>query len=158
MRAMKIKFLFIGRTKEGYLYEGIKDFLKRINGYLPASATALKGVKARDDAADQVRAADTARLLGALKPDDYFVCLDPGGKEMTSPELAAWLGRLMNQGTKRLCFGLGGPLGLDDQASGRANLTLSLSRLTLTHEMSRLVLVEQVYRALRLNAGHPYHK
>ena len=64
----------------------------------------------------------------------------------------------MEDGTKQVAFGLGGPLGLDETAARRADLRLCLSRLTLTHEMSRLVLLEQIYRALRLNSGHPYHK
>ncbi|MBW2086906.1 MAG: 23S rRNA (pseudouridine(1915)-N(3))-methyltransferase RlmH, partial [Deltaproteobacteria bacterium] len=87
-----------------------------------------------------------------------FVLLDPDGQAMTSLELAEWLKRQMDRGVKTVAFGLGGPLGLDRMAKGKADLCLSLSRLTLTHEMSRLVLLEQVYRALRLTAGHPYHK
>ena len=155
---MRLRFIYIGRTKSPYLEAGIKDFLKRIRNYFPAEEVALKGVKARDDRAAEVRSEDTGRLLSALKPDEVFIHLDPNGREMTSEELAVWLQEQMAAGAKTLSFGLGGPLGLDEAAAKRANLRLCLSRLTLTHEMSRLILLEQIYRALRLNAGHPYHK
>ena len=155
---MKFRFLFLGRTREKYLAEGIKDFLGRIRAYVPAEQVVLKAVKATDSLADAVRAEDTRRLLEAIKPTDTFVHLDPGGKEMTSERLAGWLQGRTNQGDKAIVFGLGGPLGLTDDAAKRADLRLCLSKLTLTHEMSRLLLLEQIYRCLRMNAGHPYHK
>ena len=77
---------------------------------------------------------------------------------MTSRRLATWLKERQDQGAKAIAFGLGGPLGLTDDAAKRADLRLCLSRMTLTHEMCRLVLLEQIYRCLRMNAGHPYHK
>jgi len=150
--------LFVGRTRSSYLAEGVKDYLGRLRAYLPAEEVIVRGAKARDDRAAEVRAQDTARLLGRLAPGEAFVHLDPEGREMTSLELADWLRGRMEDGTKQAAFGLGGPLGLDEGAARRADLRLCLSRLTLTHEMSRLVLLEQVYRALRLNSGHPYHK
>ena len=155
---MKFRFLFLGRTQSKYLAAGVADYLKRIRAYRPAEEVILKETKARDDQAAAVRSRDTARLLESVAPTDVFVVLDPGGRMMTSPELAEWLQERMDMGVKSIVFGLGGPQGLTNEALDRADLKLSLSRLTLTHEMSRLVLVEQIYRALRINAGHPYHK
>jgi len=132
--------------------------LKRIRNYAPAEITVVKGAKARDDRAEEVRSEDARRLLAAVKDEETFVNLDPDGLEMTSLELAHWLKTRMAQGVKTVAFGLGGPLGLDQTAAARADLRLCLSRMTLTHEMTRLVLLEQVYRALRIIAGHPYHK
>jgi 23S rRNA (pseudouridine1915-N3)-methyltransferase len=155
---LKFRFLFIGKTREKYLADGIKDYLGRIRSYVPSEQVILKGVKARDSMAEAVRAEDTKRLLEALNPSDTFVHLDPGGKEMTSRRLAAWLKDRSDHGAKAIAFGLGGPLGLTDDAAKRADLRLCLSRMTLTHEMCRLVLLEQIYRCMRMNAGHPYHK
>lgn len=155
---MRLRFIFIGPTRSPYLAQGVGDYLKRIQAYLPAGETVIKGVKVRDNQAARVRAEDTRRLLASIKPGEVFVHLDPRGRELTSRELAGWLKKQMDQGVKTVSFGLGGPLGLDDSAVKRADLRLCLSRLTLTHEMSRLVLLEQIYRTLRLNAGHPYHK
>ena len=155
---MRLKFIFLGKTRSTYLAEGIKDFFKRIKPYVQAEEVVTRAVKVREDRAEAVQAEDTRRLLALVKPDELFVHLDPGGREMTSTQLAAWLKNQMDSGVGTICFGLGGPLGLDKTAAGRADLRLCLSRLTLTHEMSRLLLLEQIYRALRVNAGHPYHK
>ena len=156
---MRLKFLFIGRTRQPYLAEGVSDYLKRIKLYLPVEEVILKETKIKDNKdASRIRAEDTARLLASLKPEDVFVLLDPKGRTMTSLEFADWLKKEMDRGVKTIVFGLGGPLGLDRIILDQAELSLSLSRMTLTHEMSRLILVEQIFRALRINAGHPYHK
>ena len=155
---MRLKFIFIGRTRSPYLAEGIQDYLRRINGYFPAEEITIKGVKALDERAVEVRAGDAGRLLGAVRPQDVFVHLDPRGRDLDSEQLAAWFKQQIEQRVKAVSFGLGGPLGLDETVVQRADLRLKLSSLTLTHEMSRLVLLEQIYRTLRLNAGHPYHK
>ena len=155
---MRFRFIVVGRTREAYLARGVQDFLGRIRAYFPADEVVVKGAKAVDHRAAEVRREDTQRVLAAVKPTDMFVHLDPNGRELTSEQLADWLKRNMDQGVRSIAFGLGGPLGLDGAASERADLRLCLSRLTLTHEISRLVLLEQVYRALRMIAGHPYHK
>ena len=155
---MRLRFIFVGRTRSSYLAAGVSDFLKRIKPYSQLEEVVVRGAKVVDSQAEAVRSEDSKRLLAAVKPNDFFVLLDPEGREFTSLELAAWLKKQMDEGVGSLAFGLGGPLGLDDQASSRANLRLCLSRMTLTHEMCRLVLLEQIYRAFRVNAGHPYHK
>ncbi|MEW6262860.1 MAG: 23S rRNA (pseudouridine(1915)-N(3))-methyltransferase RlmH [Thermodesulfobacteriota bacterium] len=155
---MRLKFVFVGRTKSRYLAQGVSDYLTRLKAYLPVEEVIVKDVRGRDEAAREVRAEETQRLLATLKPDDFFVLLDSSGREMTSLELATWLKETWDRGVKSLVFGLGGPQGLDERAIRRADLKLSLSRLTLTHEMCRLVLLEQIYRGLRLATGRPYHK
>lgn len=155
---MRLRFLFVGKTKSAYLAAGVQDYLHRIQPYVPSEEVVIKGVRARDERASEARGEETRRLLAALRPDELFVHLDPDGREFSSLGLARWLKNQMDGGAKAVAFGLGGPQGLDDTAAQRANLRLSLSKMTLTHEMCRLVLLEQVYRALRINAGHPYHK
>lgn len=155
---MRLKFIFLGRTKEKYLATGIRDYLSRIEPYMPVEEILIKATKAADSQAATIRVDDTRKVLAAVRTDDVFVLLDPGGRELTSPELARWIKDKQEHGLKTIAFGLGGPQGLDESAAHRADLKLCLSRLTLTHEMSRLVLAEQVYRAVRIIAGHPYHK
>lgn len=151
---MLLKFYFMGRTREAFLIQGIDHYAKRIKKYLPIDIVILKETK-KPGAVKQ----DTKKLLGSLKKDDFFIMLDPAGKTMDSVELAAWLKKMTHAGGSRnLVFGLGGATGLDAEAGARADLKLSLSRMTFTHEMSRLILLEQIYRALRINAGHSYHK
>jgi 23S rRNA (pseudouridine1915-N3)-methyltransferase len=82
--------------------------------------------------------------------------LTPQGREFTSEEFAAWLTRRELE-ARPLTFLIGGHLGLDEETLAAAPERLSLSRLTLTHELSRLVLLEQLYRAMTIKTGHPYH-
>ena len=97
------------------------------------------------------------RVLAALRRDDYLVALDERGTEFTTRELAAWLKARMQEGVD-LAFVIGGPDGLAAEVLARSRLRWSLSRLTLPHALARVLLAEQLYRAMSLIAGHPYHR
>lgn len=84
------------------------------------------------------------------------MALDPHGKELTSEDFAVWLDK-REEDARPLAFLLGGHWGLDRGLLAEAHERLALSRFTLTHELSRLVLLEQLYRAMTIKAGHPYH-
>jgi 23S rRNA (pseudouridine1915-N3)-methyltransferase len=85
------------------------------------------------------------------------IVLDERGRELTTRELAAWLGSRMQQG-EDLAFLIGGPDGLAAEVRSRSDLTLALSRLTLPHALARVLLCEQLYRAHCILANHPYHR
>jgi 23S rRNA (pseudouridine1915-N3)-methyltransferase len=156
---VRLKFIFIGPTRKPYLAEGVADLLGRIQHYLPAEEIILKEKKIKSEKdSSQIIADDSARLLARVKQEDYLVLLDLDGKLMSSLDMAGWLKSRMNSGVKSIVFGLGGPLGLNQTVRKRADLRISLSPMTFTHEMARLIILEQMYRALRLNAGHPYHR
>lgn len=87
----------------------------------------------------------------------FAVLLDSRGKQLSSEELATTLGNHRDQGTQRLIFAIGPADGWSDHAKTRAGLLVSLGRITLPHQLARVVLAEQVYRALTILAGHPYH-
>jgi 23S rRNA (pseudouridine1915-N3)-methyltransferase len=87
----------------------------------------------------------------------YAVLLDSRGQQFTSDEFAAHLGRIRDEGIQRLVFAIGPADGWSAAARQRANLLLSFGRITLPHQLARVVLAEQVYRALTILAGHPYH-
>lgn len=87
----------------------------------------------------------------------YAILLDSRGQQYTSEEFAARLGQLRDDGTQRLVVAIGGADGWSAGARQRANLLFSLGRITLPHQLARVVLAEQVYRALTILAGHPYH-
>lgn len=102
-----------------------------------------------------VRVRETKALVTAASGPGRVLALDPGGRQISSEELAA---RLEGWATPRAKFLIGGPLGLDPGWVGEADVTLSLSRLTFPHELARAVLAEQLYRALTILRGIPYHK
>ncbi|WP_158942035.1 23S rRNA (pseudouridine(1915)-N(3))-methyltransferase RlmH [Granulicella sp. S190] len=87
----------------------------------------------------------------------YVVLLDSRGLQLDSEEFAGRIGRLRDEGTQRIVFAIGPADGWSDGARKRANLLLSLGRMTLPHQLARVVLAEQVYRACTILAGHPYH-
>ena len=103
-----------------------------------------------------IKAREGARLLAQIPLRTLVTALDPGGRECTTQEFAAWLTRREEEALP-LAFLIGGHLGLDPALLKRADERLALSRLTLTHELSRLILLEQLYRAMTLKTGHPYH-
>ena len=96
------------------------------------------------------------RLRAQIPPRAFVIALTPQGREFTSEEFAAWLTRRELE-SRPLAFLIGGHLGLDPGTLAAASERLALSRLTLTHELSRLVLLEQLYRAMTIKTGHPYH-
>jgi 23S rRNA (pseudouridine1915-N3)-methyltransferase len=87
----------------------------------------------------------------------YAILLDSRGQQYTSEEFAARIGRLRDEGTQRLVLAIGPADGWSVAARHRANLLFSLGRITLPHQLARVVLAEQVYRAMTILAGHPYH-
>ncbi len=103
--------------------------------------------------------ADLVARIGAQpgRTAPYIILLDTRGKQLSSEELAASLGTHRDQGTQRLVLAIGPADGWSPEALNRAGLILSLGRITLPHQLARVVLAEQVYRALTILAGHPYH-
>jgi 23S rRNA (pseudouridine1915-N3)-methyltransferase len=87
----------------------------------------------------------------------YLILLDSRGKQLSSEDLAALLGRHRDSATQNLVFAIGPADGWSSETRARANLLLSFGPITLPHELARIVLAEQLYRALTILAGHPYH-
>ena len=96
-------------------------------------------------------------ILRNVTPSDRVVLLDENGREFTSREFAAFVDKQMVSGVKRLVFVVGGPYGFSDAVYARADSKLSLSRMTFNHEMVRLFFIEQLYRAMTIRRGEPYH-
>lgn len=150
---MGILFLFVGRTKEGFIRDGLEKYARLINRHVPLEVREIKGAPGEGAAAVE---AEADSILGRFLPGDYLVAMDERGREFDSVGLAKELGGLLGSG-RRLVFVTGGPFGLSERVRNRADLTLALSKLTFTHEMARLILAEQVFRALTIIKRRPYH-
>ncbi len=96
-------------------------------------------------------------MLREISPSDRVVLLDERGPEMTSREFATYLDKKMVSLQGRLIFIIGGPYGFSKEMYGRADEKLSLSKMTFSHEMIRLFFTEQIYRAMTILRGEPYH-
>ncbi len=123
------------------------DYLTRATRYIPCSSQLFDSEPAFLDWIDRQPGRAAA----------YAILLDSRGQQLTSTDFAARLGRLRDDGTQRLVLAIGPADGWSAAARTRANLLFSLGLITLPHELARIVLAEQVYRALTILAGHPYH-
>ncbi len=154
---LQVTLLMVGKTREPFVQEGMALYGRRLK---PFFQLVLKNVREEKEGkklpADVIKSREGERLRAGIPPKAWVVALDPGGKEFTTEEFAAWLARREEDG-RPLAFVLGGHLGLDEITLALAHERLALSRLTLTHELARLVLLEQLYRAKAILRGHPYH-
>lgn len=155
---MKIEIMAIGRTQSRYLSEGIKLYADRIVHYVPFALTELPDIKSTRSLTEaQQKELEGRRFIESLQPGDAVVLLDEHGREYTSREFAGMIDKRMSSGLKRLVFVIGGPYGFSEAMYARADAKLSLSRMTFSHEMVRLFFVEQIYRAMTILRGEPYH-
>ncbi len=143
---MKLKVAWIGKTKEPAIQSLTDEYLKRLSRYAEVEGTTLK-----DEASVLRLCARDAR------PRHTLVLLDEQGKQLSSEELAKFLGGYQDRNPLPLLFAVGAADGFTDQARQAATLVLSLGRMTLAHELARVVLLEQLYRAFTILKGHPYH-
>jgi len=154
----KIKFIVVGNTRSSFLKQGEVFYLERLRRYAPTEWIEVKPQKvSKGRSREEILKAECLSIEKKYLPDDHIIALDLKGKEYDSKGLAALVEQLL-QTSKRLCFVVGGPLGLSKKVLDTASDIVSLSKMTLTHEMSRLVLLEQVYRAHTIINGEKYHK
>lgn len=155
---MKIVLLCIGRTRDALIEKATARYCERIPHYIPFDFVTLPDVKATAKLSEsQQKEKEGTMMLGALQPGDVVVLLDERGREMTSREFSGAIEKRMNSGIKRLVFIIGGPYGFSQAVYNCADAKLSLSRMTFSHEMVRLFFVEQIYRAMTIMRGEPYH-
>ena len=143
---------------EPHFIAGINDYLQRTKRYLAFDMEVIPELKNTKSLTEEVQKEKEGELiLKALQPGDVVVLLDEGGKEMRSMEFADYMKRKMNTVNKRLVFVIGGPYGFSPKVYAAAQEKISLSRMTFSHQMVRLIFVEQLYRAMSILAGSPYH-
>lgn len=153
---MKITVIAVGKTSTPEISRLIDSYLRRLTHYIGFEIVELPDARGCRDSESQKRAEGEA-ILKRLTAADTVVLLDERGREMTSVEFARFLEGRMNAGVKRLVFIIGGPYGFSPEVYARANNLLGLSKMTFTHEMVRLFFTEQVYRAMTILRGEPYH-
>jgi len=156
---MRFEILFLGKTKEKYLAAGIEDFNKRLSRYAEVEIRTIKEKKwGNNESEKKIKEEETAHLLANCIQPTLIVALDPGGKQVSSEELANLIQQWEEQGKRKITFIIGGSLGLAPVIKQSADALISLSTMTFTHEMARLLLLEQLYRACSIRAGSQYHK
>jgi len=151
---VKLSIAAIGSRPRPPFEAAARLYLDRIAELLPGSAkNSVEAPLFRTELA-LLDSLDRERIRTA----PLFVLLDERGRTMSSEGFAQWFGRERDQGRQLIVFAIGPADGWSEEARRRAGLVLSLGPMTLAHELARVVLCEQIYRALTLLAGHPYHR
>lgn len=155
---MKIKVICIGKTGKDFLVEGEKEYLNRLKHYVPVEKVELPDLKnARKLSQDQVKTEEGKALMRMIDVSDQVILLDEQGKLYSSEQFAKFLQKRFNQGGKSLVFVIGGAYGFSEELYQRAQGKLSLSSMTFSHQMIRMIFFEQLYRAMTIQRGEPYH-
>lgn len=157
---LHIAVVCLGKLKEKFWREAQVEYLKRLSGFAKLEIVELKEESFDGKISAQLIKEKEAQILkNALSKfqDAFVVVLDERGKQFSSVEFSKKLSDLALSGSSNFVFVIGGPLGLDESILKMAKLKLSFSTFTFTHQMIRVFLLEQVYRALMIQAGRQYH-
>lgn len=145
----------MGRDKKRFFGEAPSEYKARIARYLPFEVLEVPASRHREPR--KARKEEAQRILSVHGQGRRLFSLEVFGKALSSEKLAHLMGRFMHEG-RDVDLVIGGDEGLDPTVSERAETTLSLGPLTLPHQLARLVLLEQIYRAMTILRGEPYHK
>jgi 23S rRNA (pseudouridine1915-N3)-methyltransferase len=139
---MNIYLWSIGKWKSAHCEALIADYIKRLSHYFEGGHQLFKSEE---------------KLLAAINSSDFVVNCDEHGKLMTSRELAAFLEKKRDAGTRRMIVVIGDAQGLTPALKARADSVWSLSKLTFPHELAQVIAAEQLYRAATILRGEKYH-
>ena len=155
---MKIRVLFTGKTTESWIREGIERYAGRIRHYVSFELVELPDLKQTAALSEeQIKVREGEMILKAVRPTDHLVLLDEHGARFSSVDWARTLEQKAAHLPKDCVFVIGGPYGFSPAVQARSNELLSLSRMTFSHQLVRVVFLEQLYRALTIIKGEPYH-
>ena len=158
---LNVRFITLGTLKEAYLRDAAAEYEKRLGAFCKFDMIQLKEERLSDDPSqNEINTAlerESEKIFAQIPPRAYVVAMCVEGKELSSPELAEKLDDMANR-TSDVCFIIGSSFGLADSVKKRADLRLSVSKLTFPHQLMRVVLLEAVYRAFNIQKGTKYHK
>jgi len=155
---MKITLLLTGKTKNGFIEEGIGIYEQRIKHYVPFSIVELAEPKKSGKPNEfTIKEKEGEQILKYLSQDDDVVLLDERGKMLSSIEMADFIKKKSVGSVKNLVFITGGAYGFSQSVYDRANTMLSLSKMTFSHQVIRIIFLEQLYRAFTIIRNEPYH-
>lgn len=154
---MKIKFVSVGSIKEKFLKDAISEYLKRLTRFAKIEIIEVDETKIQNKSEEQVKKEEGERLLKRIGQDEFVFLLDLKGELISSEVLALKINDLINKGISPFTFVIGGTLGLSEEVRKRANIKLSISKMTFTHQMCRMIVLEQIYRAFKIINNEEYH-
>ena len=158
---MKVTLICVGKVKEKFYRDAIKEYEKRLGEYIKLNTIEISDEKVKVENDSEIVLAmekEGNNILSKIKDNQYVITLEILGKNLSSEEFASKIDNLMLTGKSDVALVIGGSYGLSDSVKKRSDFALSFSRMTFPHQMMRVVLLEQVYRAYRIITGASYHK
>lgn len=157
-----IKIIAVGKLKERFFEDAAAEYSKRISAYSKIQIVQVPDEKAGENLSEKeagiIKEKEAAAILKHIKPSEYVISLEIGGKRYSSEGFAGWLQDLAVSGKTDIVFVIGGSIGLGDSVIKRADAHMSFSDLTFPHQLMRIILLEQIYRAFKIIKKEPYHK
>ena len=155
---MKVKFICIGKTGKSFLEEGENEYLKRLKHYIPVERIEIPDLKnAKKLTFEQIKEQEGKEILAKVQTGDHLILLDERGDFYSSVQFSNFLQQKFNSGGKAIAFVVGGAYGFSDELYQAATGKISLSKMTFSHQMVRMIFFEQLYRAMTILRGEPYH-
>lgn len=159
---LAVRLICVGKLGEKFWADAVREYVKRLGAYCKLEMVELPEQRLPQTPSEgetrQALDKEAALIAEKIPQGAALIALCVEGKEMSSEQLADYLGRLTVSGTSRLCLVIGGSCGLSDKVKARAALRLSMSPMTFPHHLARVMVLEQLYRALNIAAGGKYHK
>lgn len=159
---LSIKLICVGKMKEKYYIEAFEEYRKRLGAYCRFEVEELTEQRLGDNPSQgEITAAlekEAAEIEKGIPSGAAVVAMCVEGVQKSSPELAAQIAAWAGMGKSKICFLIGGSFGMSERIKARADLRLSMSRMTFPHHLARVMVGEQIYRALAINEGSKYHK
>lgn len=160
---IRVNIICIGKIKEKYFTDAINEYAKRLSAFCKFSVVELAEEKIRSNnpnqsQIDEVIESEGKRIMQKIGTSDYVVAMCIEGKLMSSEELSKTLDSVSLGGKSTIDFIIGGSYGLSNTVKSRADLRLSMSKMTFPHQMARMILSEQIYRAFEISSNGKYHK
>ena len=159
---INVKIICVGKLKEKYLNDAIKEYSKRLSRFCKLEILELQDEKLPVNYSEalynEVKEREAKLILSKInQKNSYIICLDETGKEFSSPKLAERLDSIFTNVSSSLTFVIGGSLGLSNTVKEKAHLILSFSKLTFPHQLFRVFLLEQLFRCFKILNNEQYH-
>ena len=159
---LKIDVITVGKLKEGYLRSACEEYLKRLSPYAKVQVLELSEYKVPQNPSDShietCLKQEGEAILSKIPQQSFVIAMCIEGKQMSSEQLAETFLQVQNRGVSQVSFVIGGSWGLSDAVKQRADIKLSMSKMTFPHQLARVMLLEQIYRANSINNNGKYHK
>ena len=160
---LKINIICIGKIKEKYFTDAVGEYAKRLTAFCKFSVVELNEERIRSNTPNEAQIAEVIeaegrRILQKIGASDYVAAMCIEGRLLSSEELSETLDKAALGGKSTVDFIIGGSYGLSDEVKRRADLRLSMSKMTFPHQLARVILSEQIYRAFEISTNGKYHK